>query len=469
MTVTTFGGAVISPREFASALGPHLLNPQAAYSDAPFSDAVVDSRRVRPGDLFIALRGEHTDGHRFLDDAIERGASALLSRMAPDSLLSRSDQREVTVFRVEDPLAALQAAARRWREAHPVRVVGITGSVGKTTTREAVAQMLARRTPTLESPYNYNSEIGLPLALLRLAPEHAWAVLEMGPYDLREIATLCDIAQPEIGIVTNVGPTHLERFGSLEAIEEAKEHLPASLPAGGLAVLNADDSRTQRMRDRTPARTLSFGLSERADVRATDVESHGLDGIGFTLRTPDGAIAVRTPLVGAHHVMTALAAAAVAVGTSWTLPETAEALTTLRTGRRLKPRRSYSGALILDDTYNAAPLSMQAALDLLAELPGRRIAVLGDMLELGSEEESGHREVGAYTVGRCDRLIAIGDRARQLANAAWDAGHQQIEWFETKEQATELLRQEIGAEDVVLIKASHAQALETMVEALITP
>jgi len=460
---------VISPQELASLLGPLLLNPRDNYPRTPFFDAVVDSRRVNPGALFIALRGENTDGHHFLGDALERGATGLLCRVTGETIPTSEDRDNVSLFQVEDPLSALQAAAKRWREQHTTRVVSLTGSVGKTTTREAVAQLLASRAPTLESPFNYNSEIGLPLSLLRLEPQHVWAVLEMGPYDLREISLLCEIAQPEIGIVTNVGPTHLERFGSIEAIEEAKGQLPASLPPGGLAVLNADDPLTLRMRDRTSARVLTFGRSEQADIRATDETSQGLDGLGFTLNFEGQSVAIRTPLVGAHHVMTALAAAAVVLGNDWTLTETAEALSTLRAGQRLKPRRSYSGALILDDTYNAAPLSMQAALDLLAELPGNRVAVLGDMLELGGEEEAGHRAVGAYSVGRCDRLIAIGELAKITADAAWDAGHQQIQWFEDKAPATEILRQELGADDVVLIKASHAQELETMVEALITP
>ncbi len=460
---------MISPQQLASLLGPLLLNSHNEYSRTPFCDAVVDSRRARPDALFIALRGEHTDGHYFVGDAMDRGATGLLCRFVADSLPASDRRDDVTLFQVEDPLAALQAAAKQWREQHAVRVVSLTGSVGKTTTREAVAQMLARRAPTLESPFNYNSEIGLPLSLLRLEPQHTWAVLEMGPYDLREISLLCEIAQPEIGIVTNVGPTHLERFGSIEAIEEAKGILPASLPADGLAVLNADDPRTLCMRNRTSARVLTFGRTMQADVRATDEASQGLDGISFTLNFEGQSAAVRTSLVGIHHVMTALAAAAVALGAGWTLAETAEALSMLHAGQRLKPRRSYSGALILDDTYNAAPLSVQAALDLLAELPGQRIAVLGDMLELGSEETAGHRAVGAYAVGRCDRLVAIGELGKITADAAWDAGHRQIQWFEDKEPATQLLRQELGADDIVLIKASHAQELETVVEALITP
>lgn len=454
---------MISPRELAVTLGETSQSPQADLSSTPFHAAVIDSRKVEPGDLFIALRGEHTDGHKFLGDAAARGATGLLTRVLPPELPDG-----VAAFVVDDPLEALQRAATCWRRSMDVRVVGITGSVGKTTTREAITQLLRGRYATLESPRNFNSEIGLPLALLELGPEHDWAVLELGPYDLNEIRLLCKIAGPEIGVVTNVGPTHLERFGSLDAIEEAKGMLPESLAADGLAVLNADDDRTMAMRRRTRARVLSFGLSPDADVRATNVESRGLEGLRFDLQIEGETVHVETALAGAHHVMTALAAAAVALGAGLSVAQIRDGLETLRPGSRLVVRRAFSGATILDDTYNAAPLSVTAALDLLAETPGRHIAVLGDMLELGSEEEAAHREIGAYCVDRCDRLVAVGSRARGIADGAWDAGHQQIQWYEDKGVAAAALRQEVGADDVVLIKASHGMALETIVEGLVT-
>lgn len=466
---------MISAADLAAMLGDLLLNPQEPRDQTPFSEIVIDSRKVTPGALFVALRGEHTDGHRFLSDAAERGASGILSRVESPELPGKA-----SIFLVEDTRVALQQAAKRWRLAQPARVIGITGSVGKTTTREAVAELLRSRFPTLESPRNFNSDIGLPLALLGLAPSHEWAAVEMGPYDQREMELLVEVGAPDLGIVTNVGPTHLERFGSIEATEAIKGLLPASLPPDGVAILNGDDERVRRMRARTSARTVLFGLGEDVDVRATDVVSHGLDGITFTLHLPNAegpnaegpnaeGIAVRSPLAGAHHAMTALAAAAAAHVAGLTAPEIAEALAGLRAGSRLKPRRGYSGVLILDDTYNAAPLSMRAALDLLADMPGRRIAVLGDMLELGGEEAAAHREVGAYTMGRCDRLLAIGPRAREITDGAWDTGHRELQWFADKNEAAEILRNETGADDVVLIKASHGLALETVVEALITP
>ena len=455
---------MISPRDLATLLADQLRETGSDLSETPFHDLVIDSRKVEPGDLFVALRGEQTDGHTYIADAIARGASGLLVRTAPSELPAG-----MATFVVNDPLSALQAAAKQWRQSLDVNIVGITGSVGKTTTREAIAQVLTRKYQTLESPRNFNSNIGLPLALLGLGTEHRWGVMEMGPYDLAEMQLLCDVGAPNIGVVTNVGPTHLERFGSLDAIEEAKGTLPASLPADGIAVLNGDDPRTRRMAARTNARVIFYGQGRDVNVRASDLESHGLDGIVFTLHVDDVATPIQTPLVGAHHVMTALAAAAVASGVGYRPSEIAAALADLHAGVRLRTRRAYSGALILDDTYNAAPLSMKAALDLLAEMPGRRIAVLGDMLELGDQEEAGHREVGAYSVERCDRLMAIGLRARAIADGAWDAGHKEIQWFETKDNATAILRNDVGADDVVLVKASHGLALETVVAALVDP
>ena len=455
---------MISPHDLATLLADQLHGTGSDLSETPFHDLVIDSRKVEPGDLFVALRGEQTDGHTYIPDAIARGARSLLVRTALPNLPTG-----VTAFVVDDPLSALQAAAKQWRQSLDVHIVGITGSVGKTTTREVIAQVLARKYQTLESPRNFNSNVGLPLTLLGLGPEHRWCVMEMGPYDLAEMQLLCDVGAPDIGVVTNVGPTHLERFGSLEAIEEAKGTLPAALPADGVAVLNGDEPRIRHMAARTEAQVLYYGQGREVNVRASDLESHGLDGIVFTLHMDGVATPVQTALVGAHHIMTALAAAAVASAVGYRPSEIAAALADLHAGVRLRTRRAYSGALILDDTYNAAPLSMRAALDLLAEMPGRRIAVLGDMLELGDQEEAGHREVGAYSVDRCDRLLAIGPRARTIADGAWDAGHKEIQWFETKENATAVLRNEVGADDVVLVKASHGLALETVVEALVDP
>ena len=454
---------MIAPKDLSELLGAELRSEPAAPETNPFHAIVIDSREAQAGDLFVALRGEQTDGHRFIGDAATNGAAAVLASEVPADLPS-----SVESFIVDDPLSALQQAARGWRKRQQAQVIGITGSVGKTTTREAIAQILAPHGPIWESPRNYNSEIGLPISLLGIGAETRWAVTEIGPYDQEEMNLLCELASADIGVVTNVGPTHLERFGSMEETERIKGTLPASLPASGTAVLNADDERVARMRERTQARTISYGLDEGADVRGSDVGSLGLDGIEFTLAALGREERVSTPLLGTHQTMTALAAAATAIAVELPLDAIVEALGSLRPGSRLRTLRAVSGALVLDDSYNAAPLSVKAALDLLAKLPGRRFALLGDMLELGSEEEAGHREVGGYAVGRCDRLLVVGERSRALADAAWDGGHKQIEWFVDKEHAAEALLAELGADDVVLVKASHGIALHEVVERLVT-
>ena len=273
--------------DLLAATGGRLLGPTSVAS---FAGAAVDSRHAFPGCCFVALRGERVDGHRFAAQAVARGATVLLVER-PVDLPPGAD---VAVVEVGDSLAALQAAARWWRSRSAVRVVGITGSTGKTIAKEIVADVLERSLRVIRNEGNLNSETGLPMTLLRLRPEHQVAVLEMSMYTEGEIALLADIAQPEVGVVLAVHPTHLERAGSLEAITRAKAELPAALPREGLAVLNADDARVAAMRAVTPAAVRTFGLGPGAEVRATDIESHGLGGTVFTLQAPWGVRRVRS-------------------------------------------------------------------------------------------------------------------------------------------------------------------------------
>ncbi|MEK7216316.1 MAG: UDP-N-acetylmuramoyl-tripeptide--D-alanyl-D-alanine ligase, partial [Chloroflexota bacterium] len=364
-------------------LGPVVGLPQALR----FSRVVVDSREATPGVLFVALPGERTDGHRFIADAIARGATGILARAWPSEV--PTENRTAVLFPVPDPLAALQQLARHHRATSALRLIGVTGSVGKTSTKDAIAGVLAQRYRVLPSGGNRNTEIGLPLSLLDIEPEHERAVLEMGMYQIGDIAQLCDIAHPQVGVVTNVGPTHLARLGSIARIAAAKAELVESLPSGGTAVLNADDSVVARFGERTRAAVVTYGLAPSAHCRAAGIESSGLDGLRFTLSWGSETIAVRTPLQGRHHVSTALAAAAVGLGEGLSMAEVALGLEGLTSTNRLRVRQGLNGAALLDDSYNASPTSMKAALDLLSETPGRHIAVLGDMFELGSEEAPG--------------------------------------------------------------------------------
>ena len=455
---------MISARDLAGLHADRLLSQPAESSAAPFTGIAVDSREVEPGNLFVALIGERTDGHRFAAQAVERGASALLiSEPGSDPQDARAP-----AYVVPDTLAALQAAGAAWRQRQPARVIGITGSVGKTTTREAVAGLLSQRAAVWQSPRNFNGDIGLPIALLGIEPGHEWAVIEIGPYSEDEMRRLCGMAASDVGIVTNVGPTHLERFGTLADTERIKGMLPAS--ASSLAILNGDDAAVRRMAERTRAEVLTFGTSAEAQLRAEGIAAHGYDGIEFEMRLADGAggpasAHVRTPLAGRHQAMTALAAAAVALHAGWTLEAAAAGLARLEAGSRLR-RIEACGFTIIDDAYNAAPKSMEAALDLLADAPSRRVAVLGDMLELGSEERRAHEALGAYAAARCDWLICVGERAKDTAEVAQRAGAERICWAASPEDAARMLRGGIGLGDTVLIKASHATGLHALASEL---
>lgn len=453
---------------------------------APITEWVIDSREAVPGALFVALKGEHTDGHLFVADAFRRGAQAALVEREidlPAELGAQVIDMRAPVpaaapgplcLRVENALQALQGVAHYWRERHAnLRVAGVTGSVGKTTTKELVAAVLSRRFRVLKNEGNLNNEIGLPLTLLRLDAAHACAVLEMGMYDVGDIALLAGIAHPHVGVVINVQPVHLERARTIERIAQAKAELPAALPAApeGCAVLNYDDPRVRAMAARTRARVITFGREPGADLRAEDVTTQGLAGVRFTLRHAAGRHAVRLPLPGAHHVYTALAAAgaALAMGLSW--DEIVAALAAPEgVAARLRAVPGLEGATLLDDTYNASPSSTVAALRVLADLPGRRVAVLGDMLELGEYEEEGHRLVGREAARVVQLLVAVGARARHIADEAL-AGGMPAEAVLTAPDpgaAVPLVRARLAPGDVILIKGSRSIRMETIVAALRT-
>jgi UDP-N-acetylmuramoyl-tripeptide--D-alanyl-D-alanine ligase len=439
----------------------------------PIRGAAVDSRRISRGECFFALPGERTDGHEFLADAVAAGAAALVVTRPPDAdriaTLATAAGGELTVIQVDDALAALHDAARWWRARFEPLVVGVTGSLAKTSTKEQVAEVMSERWTVLRSAGNENNEIGLPLTLLRLGPAHDVAVLEMGMYVLGEIATLAALARPRIGVVTAVRGTHLSRAGSLEAIERGKGELIEALPADGTAVLNADDPRVARMAARTRAGVLRYGFDEGADVTAEDVVSLGASGMRFTLRALGCRVAVTSPALGRHSVHNALAAAAVGLAAGMTHEQVAHGL-----GRDSSaPHRSVllqAGEWrILDDSYNAAPDSVAAALDLLHTLPGRRVAVLGEMLELGDASLDAHREVGRRAAQVADRLVVVGDGAAGIAEGAGAAGMEEHRLVVTtdRDDALRHLLEILRPGDVVLVKASRGVALDVLVDGLV--
>jgi UDP-N-acetylmuramoyl-tripeptide--D-alanyl-D-alanine ligase len=444
------------------------------------TDAVIDSRQVIPGSLFVAIPGEKVDGHDFVGEAFRRGASfALIQRdVVADGSFRTLDLRTISsiddfphddlvspmCLRVENTVTALQQIARYWRRKLDLRVVGITGSVGKSTTKEMVFEVLSTRYRTLKSPGNLNNEIGLPLTMLRLSSGHQRAVFEMGFYVPGEIAFLCDIALPQIGVVTNIGTVHAERAGSQEAIARGKAELVQALPPApqGVAILNFDDPWVRQMEEKTKARVFFYGLSREANLWADNVVGLGLEGIRFRLHYQGETLHVRIPLIGRHSVHTALRAAAVGLAEGMNWQEILEGLNQGHTQLRLAAVRSQTGALLLDDTYNASPESMLAALNLLDELEGRKVAVLGDMLELGPYERGGHEMVGLRAGQVVTILITLGERAHLIAEAARRAGMKKASIIEFKEfdPLVEWLRLNLTKDDTVLIKGSHGLRMD---------
>ncbi len=439
-----------------------------ASSERPIRGAAVDSRLVRPGEVFVALVGERTDGHRYLTAAASAGAAALIVTR-PLSEAEVAALGDVTVVRVFDPIAALHALAADWRLRFDPLVVGVTGSIAKTTTKEAIAAVLATRYVTLRNEGNLNNEIGLPLTVLRLRSTHRAAVLEMGMYVGGEIAELAAIGRPRIGVVTAVQAVHLSRIGSLEAIERAKGELVEALPDDGCAILNADDPRVARMASRTAARVRTYGFSDEADVTAERIVSAGRDGMRFVMRAGPYRIPVSTPALGRHSVHNALAAAAVGLEAGLALDEVAAGLAAGWSAPHRSVLVEAGGVLLLDDTYNASPASVAAALDLLTTLPGRKIAVLGEMLELGEEHAAGHRAVGrAAADAGLDLLVVVGAAAAPIAWAARARGMDpsRIVRVRDGEAALDALRPRLVPGDVVLLKASRGVALDVVVDAL---
>jgi len=448
------------------------------------TEAVIDSRQVIPGSMFVAIPGEKADGHTFIAEAFRRGASFALIQQDVDASFRTLDLRSVPsvdafprdlleaplCLRVENTVSALQQIARFWRRKLDLRVIGITGSVGKSTTKEMIAEVLSTRYRTLKSPGNLNNEIGLPLTILRLSDGHQRAVLEMGFYVPGEIAFLCDIALPQIGVVSNIGTVHAERAGSQEAIARGKSELVQALPPApdGVAILNFDDPWVRKMEEKTRARVLFYGLSPEAELWADNVTGLGLEGIRFRLHYHGETLHVKIPLIGRHSVHTALRAAAVGLADGMNWQEILEGLSQGHNQLRLAVVRSQTGALLLDDTYNASPESVLAALNLLDELDGRKVAVLGDMLELGPYERSGHEMVGMRAAQVASTLVTLGPRAHMIADAARRAGmkKQSVIEFEEFDPLMEWLKANLTSKDAVLIKGSHGLRMDRITSML---
>jgi UDP-N-acetylmuramoyl-tripeptide--D-alanyl-D-alanine ligase len=424
----------------------------------------TDTRTLKEGDLFIALTGESSDGHKFLADALVKGASGVV--------VSRKVEARRLAIRVSDTLAALGDLASYYRSKFDPVVVGVTGSVGKTTTREMIAAVVAARGPVLKSAGNFNNEIGVPLTLFELNSRHKTAVVEMAMRGPGQIEYLARIARPLIGVITNIHMSHIELLGTLDAIADAKGELLDYLPKNGAAILNADDAYFDYLSRRSNARVVSFGESSKADIRAV---SAGLDSKGccnFEVVTPRGSFDVRIHVPGEHNIKDALAA--IAVGEVLEIPH--DHMREALAGFKAPEKRSNvvptrQGVVVIDDTYNASPASVQSALKTLRMMEGgRKIAVLGDMLELGDHALDAHLEVGrAAKEAGLDMLVVVGELAKLIARGAIDAGMPVagVHEFDDSWRAAKELQDKLRERDVVLVKGSRAMKMERVVEALI--
>jgi UDP-N-acetylmuramoyl-tripeptide--D-alanyl-D-alanine ligase len=431
---------------------------QAAHSgvDAWYTGISTDSRKLEADNLFVALRGPRFNGEDYLDQARERGAAAaLVSRDCRPAALS--------LLAVDDTRLALGRLAAHWRGRFSIPLVGITGSNGKTTVKEMTAAILGRRGPALVTRGNLNNDIGVPLTLARLGLEHGTAVIEMGANHPGEIAYLTGLAQPTVGVVNNAGPAHLEGFGSLAGVAQAKGELFEHLPAGAVAVINAEDRFAPLWRQLAGDRPqLSFGIEGRADVRAA---WRGDDrGSELDLDTPQGGLSLRLPLPGRHNVMNALAATAASLAAGASLREVCEGLEGLAPVRgRLQRIALADGAVLIDDTYNANPASLRVGIEVLALAPAPRWLVLGDMAELGPEGERLHRQMGklAREAG-VERLFALG----RLAAAAAETFGARGTPCASMEALVAALEQDWCAGVQLLVKGSRSMGMEAVVQAL---
>lgn len=454
--------------EVAEAANGTLIN---GSPDSEVTGVSTDTRSLRSGDLFFALKGEHSDGHAYIGRALESGAGGLI--VSDESALP--DGLDKPVVRVQDVLWSLGDLAAYYRSKFDVRVIGITGSVGKTTTKEMLSAILERRWKVLKNEMNYNNEIGVPLTLFQLDSGHEAVVLEMAMRGLGEIRRLAEIARPQVGVITNVGISHIERLGSQGAIADAKSELLQELPPDGLAVLNAEDGYYPVMRDRFDGRVISFGSCKGADVVGARI-SQSKDGRCqcVIMKDGSGAIEVSMPVIGYYNVYNALAAAAAALGMGFDLYAIKDGLENFtQPAMRMELTKSRQGFTVLNDAYNASPASVFAALKTLQALAGydRKIVVLGDMLELGDYGPKAHKDIGSAVANSgVSKLVAVGQLAVGIVEGARNAGFPEtdVDWYPDSTSAASAVRSQVKDGDAVLVKGSRAIKMEEIVRVLLS-
>ena len=460
---------MLSGGDVIEATGGFLFSGSPAVEFAGIS---TDSRKARPGDLFIPLAGEKYDGHDFLPDAVKGGASGVLFQKDHDMTAHRFP-RDVTVILVKDTLTALGDLARWWRNGFTVPVVAITGSAGKTTTKEMVATIVERSMNIMKSPGNFNNLVGLPLSLFQLTASHEAAVVELGTNRKGEIRRLTEIALPDIGIITAIGAAHLEGFGTIEEIRKEKTDLFRHMKRGGIAIFNADDRALQRAAEQRGCRIIRYGVEVSAEVRAEGVESRGREGIGCTLDIEGVRQEMVLPVIGRHQIYSALAAASAAWVLGIDRGEIWEGLKSFRpvTGR-MEAQPLRNGAYLVDDTYNANPLSVREALAALRDMKGRgrTVVIFGDMLELGDRSEYLHEQAGEFMAETgVDRLFVRGGFSESVMRGARrrGMGEKCILCPEDPRNLAEELHSFLREGDWVLVKGSRGMRMDRYVQAIV--
>ena len=428
----------------------------------PIARICTDTRALQPGDLFVAISGENFDGHDFVSTAANIGAAAALVHRRPTDV-----PPQFGVIEVSDTIAALQKLSSGYRDTLNVRVISITGSNGKTSTKDLTAAVLGQKFRAHKTAGNLNNHLGVPLTLLSIDPQDEIAVVEIGMNHPGEIAPLAKLANPEAAIITNIGVAHIEYMGSRDAIAQEKGTLAEAVPASGTVILNADDDMTPSIAARCRARVLTAGINA-GDVRASDLQTRA-DGMEFNLHHAGETVAATLSVPGEHMVRNATLACAAGIAFGLTLQECAAGLRSLQLSKGRLQQKQLAGFTILDDSYNANPDSVIAGLATLASLPGegRRIAVLGRMGELGSEAERGHRRVGnAAGKQKIACVIAVGHQANWIAEAALESGVAHVVHVPDTKSAAAALREFGRPGDVVLVKGSRSAKMERVIEAL---
>lgn len=464
------------------------------------TSVVIDSRQIEPGGIFVATRGERVDGHSFIEKVWEAGALCVIceEELTESSFISGGIKGNYIV--VDDSFKAIKRMAEYYRSLLDITVVGVTGSVGKTSTKEMIASVLSQKFKVQKTQGNFNNEVGVPISIFSLRDEHEVAVLEMGISDFGEMERLSRMAKPDHCVITNIGPCHLEFLGDLDGVLKAKTEIFNNRNKSGAVILNGNDERLRTISDVDGTKPVFFGScrseeekrvqknedgSFKLDIYATDIVSFGLEGTGCMIHTPKGDFPIRVPLPGIHMVDNALAATAVGLALNMEISAIRDGIASA-TGMRGRSHLIHTSRfLLVDDCYNANPKAMRAAIDLLQNANGRKIAILGDMFELGEDTASMHAGVGEYAKDKVDVLILCGELSKNMYDAATD-GKQRTVWFKTREELTEALKKELNRnmeeidwtsepskeepllemDDTILIKASHGMGFDKIVELL---